>query len=161
MTPATLGRYEILAELGRGAMGVVYKARDPLLDRVVAIKTVAGAADPAERAEYEARFAQEARAAGGLNHPGIVTIHDIGRAGDVTYMAMEYVEGRELREHLAGGTALPVERAVDIARQLADALAYAHARGVVHRDVKPSNVMVTAAASTIRSTRGLVLRSRC
>jgi serine/threonine-protein kinase len=173
VTPAALGRYEILAELGRGAMGIVYKARDPLLDRVVAIKTVAGIADAGERAEYEARFAQEARAAGGLNHPGIVTIHDVGRASDIAYMAMEYVEGRELRDYLAGGAALPVAQAVTIARELAEALAYAHERGVVHRDIKPANVMITTAGhakimdfgiarlrtSDVRTQTGLLLGS--
>jgi serine/threonine-protein kinase len=139
---AALGRYEIVAQIGRGAMGVVYRARDPLLGREVAVKTILLPADDAERAEYEARFQQEARAAAALNHPGIVTIHDIGRADGVLYMAMEYVEGHELRDALAGGQALPVPRAVEIAAQLADALGYAHARGIVHRDVKPANVMI-------------------
>jgi serine/threonine-protein kinase len=139
---AALGRYEIAAQLGRGAMGVVYRARDPLLGREVAVKTILLPADEAERAEYEARFQQEARAAAALNHPGIVTIHDIGRADGVLYMAMEYVEGHELRDALAGGQGLPVPQAVAIAAQLADALGYAHARGIVHRDVKPANVMI-------------------
>ncbi len=139
---ATLGRYEIVAQLGRGAMGVVYRARDPLLQREVAIKTILMPADADERAEYEARFQQEARAAAGLNHPGIVTIHDIGRADDVLYMAMELVDGHELRDALAGGHALPVPQAVEIAAQLAEALAFAHGRGIVHRDIKPANVML-------------------
>jgi len=85
-----LGRYEILSELGKGAMGVVYRARDPMLDRTVAIKTVNMALDPGEMADYEARFNQEAKAAGGLNHPNIVTIHDIGKSGNMAYMAMEF-----------------------------------------------------------------------
>ena len=144
MIGTRLGRYEILAEIGRGAMGVVYRARDPVLDRVVALKTILVPADPAERADYEARFFQEAKAAGGLNHPSIVTVYDVGNAGDVAFMAMEYVEGTELRDLVAGGARLPVARAIDLAAQIAEGLAFAHERGVVHRDVKPANIMVTA-----------------
>jgi len=87
-----LGRYRLLAELGRGAMGVVYKAEDPLINRSVAIKTIIMTDDPAGRADYEARFFQEAKAAGGLNHPNLITIHDVGREGEVAYMAMELLE---------------------------------------------------------------------
>jgi serine/threonine-protein kinase len=137
----TLGRYRILGELGRGAMGVVYKAEDPMLNRTVAIKTINMVADPQERAEYEKRFYQEARAAGGLSHPNVVTIYDIGHAGDVVYMAMEYVEGTELRDLLLRGRP-ELAATIDIAAQVAEGLAYAHARGVVHRDVKPANIMV-------------------
>jgi serine/threonine-protein kinase len=137
----TLGRYRILAELGRGAMGVVYRAEDPMLSRTVAIKTINMVADPAERAEYEKRFYQEAKAAGGLSHPNVVTIYDIGHAGDVVYMAMEYVEGTELRDLLNRGR-IDAAVAVDIVAQVAEGLAYAHARGIVHRDVKPANIMV-------------------
>jgi serine/threonine-protein kinase len=138
----TLGRYRLLGELGRGAMGVVYRAEDPMLSRTVAIKTISMVADAEERAEYEKRFYQEAKAAGGLSHPNVVTIYDIGHAGDVVYMAMEYVEGTELRDLLQGGR-LDAAAAVDIAAQVAEGLAYAHARGVVHRDVKPANIMVS------------------
>jgi serine/threonine-protein kinase len=137
----TLGRYRILGELGRGAMGVVYKAEDPMLNRTVAIKTINMVADPQERAEYEKRFYQEAKAAGGLSHPNVVTIYDIGHAGDVVYMAMEYIEGTELRDVFLRGRP-EVAAAIDIAAQVAEGLAYAHARGVVHRDVKPANIMV-------------------
>jgi len=137
-----LGRYRILGELGRGAMGVVYRAEDPLLSRTVAIKTISMVADAEERAEYEKRFYQEAKAAGGLSHPNVVTIYDIGHAGDVVYMAMEYVEGTELRALLQRGR-LDAAAAVDIAAQVAEGLAYAHARGIVHRDVKPANIMVS------------------
>jgi len=142
METPVLGRYEIVSELGRGAMGVVYKARDPMLERTVAIKTVNMALEEDGAAQYEARFQQEARAAGGLNHPNIVTVHDIGKSGEIAYMAMEYLEGVELRSLLAGGQALPVAQAVAIAAQIADGLGYAHERGVVHRDVKPPNIMV-------------------
>jgi serine/threonine-protein kinase len=137
-----LGRYEIVAELGKGAMGVVYRALDPLLDRTVAIKTINMSLEAENRAEYEARFYQEAKAAGGLNHPNIVTIYDIGKSGDVAYMAMELLEGQELRAMLAPGRPLPVARAMDIAAQAADALGYAHEHDIVHRDVKPANLMI-------------------
>ena len=137
-----IDRYELVAELGRGAMGVVYKAVDPLLDRTVAIKTVNMALDRDGVEQYEGRFRQEARAAGGLNHPNIVTIYDIGKAGDLAYMAMEFIDGVELRAYFDGGTPMGVPRAVSIAAQVAEGLAYAHERGVVHRDIKPANIMV-------------------
>jgi serine/threonine-protein kinase len=137
-----LGRYENLAELGKGAMGVVYKANDPLLSRTVAIKTIIMSSDPQEMAEYEARFYQEAKAAGGLNHPYIVTIYDIGKEGNIVYMAMEYLEGKELKELMKPGHPVAVARAVEIASQVAEGLAYAHQHGVVHRDVKPANIMI-------------------
>jgi eukaryotic-like serine/threonine-protein kinase len=136
-----LGRYHLVAELGRGAMGVVYKAEDPLLNRTVAVKTILLMDDPAARAEYEARFFQEAKAAGGLNHPNLITIHDIGREGDVAYMAMELLEGTELREMMAKGR-LPLPFALDLVAQVADGLAHAHEHGVVHRDIKPANIMI-------------------
>jgi len=137
-----LGRYEVLAELGKGAMGVVYRANDPLLSRTVAIKTVIMSDDPKELAEYEARFNQEAKAAGGLNHPNIVTIYDIGKSGNVAYMAMELLEGSELRASMSNGRPIESARAVEIAAQVAEGLAYAHQHGVVHRDVKPANIMI-------------------
>ena len=96
-----LGRYNILGELGRGAMGVVYRAQDPVLDRPLAIKTIFISAEDADRKEYEARFTQEARAAGKLAHPGIVTIYDVGREGDLIYMAMELLEGTDLSTRAA------------------------------------------------------------
>jgi serine/threonine protein kinase len=138
----TLGRYEIVAELGKGAMGVVYRANDPMLSRTVAIKTVIMSNDPQEMAEYEARFTQEAKAAGGLNHPNIVTIYDIGRSGNVAFMAMEFLDGAELRALMKPGAPVPAPRAVEIAAQVAEGLAYAHQHGVVHRDVKPANIMI-------------------
>jgi len=141
METRTFGRYEILAELGKGAMGVVYRANDPMLSRTVAIKTVIMSDDPQEMAEYEARFTQEAKAAGGLNHPNIVTIYDIGRSGNVAFMAMEFLDGAELRTMMRG-TPVPASRAVEIAAQIAEGLAYAHQHGVVHRDVKPANIMI-------------------
>lgn len=136
-----LGRYQILSELGRGAMGVVYKAQDPALDRTVAVKTILLSSDPEERRSYEARFLQEARAAGRLNHPAIITIYDVGREGDLAYMAMELLQGIDLRERLSR-EGLTLRAAVDLAIQIADGLAFAHGQGVVHRDIKPANVMI-------------------
>ncbi|HEX7053702.1 MAG TPA: serine/threonine-protein kinase [Burkholderiales bacterium] len=144
MEPAELGRYQIQSELGRGAMGVVYKATDSVLERTVAVKTVNITLEREYAEKYEQRFYQEAKAAGGLNHPNIVTIHDVGKAGDVVYMAMEYIEGVELRTLIGEGRALRVPQAVSIAAQVAEGLAYAHQRGVVHRDIKPANIMVVA-----------------
>ncbi len=136
------GRYEIVGEIGRGAMGVVYKAIDPLLERTVAIKTVNMGLEREGMANYEARFYHEARAAGGLNHPNIVTVYDVGRSGNFAYMAMEFIEGEELRVLMAGESPMPVAQAVSIAAQVAEGLAFAHQRGVVHRDIKPGNIMV-------------------
>jgi len=137
-----LGRYELLSELGQGAMGVVYRARDPVLERIVAIKTINLNLPKDELPEYEGRFYQEARAAGGLNHPNIVTIYDIGKSERVAYMAMELLEGEELRSVLGHKEPLPVALALDIGIQVAEGLAYAHERQVVHRDIKPANIMI-------------------
>jgi len=136
-----IGRYKILGELGRGAMGVVYRASDPALDRIVALKTILLSDDVDNRKEYEKRFALEARAAGKLNHPNIVTTFDFGEEGDLAYLAMELLEGTDLRTRLKKG-ALPSAEAVEIAVQVADGLAFAHERGVVHRDIKPANIML-------------------
>jgi len=137
-----LGRYEVISELGQGAMGVVYKARDPLIDRVVAIKTINLALALDEKEEYENRFYQEAKAAGRLSHPNIVTIYDVGKNGDVAYIAMEFLEGCELRNIMNDNGLLPILQVLDIVAQVAQGLTYAHEHDIVHRDVKPSNVMV-------------------
>jgi serine/threonine protein kinase len=139
----SIGRYEIQAELGRGAMGVVYRAHDPLLSRTVAIKTINMDLEQDGMDEYEARFYQEAKAAGGLNHPNIVIVYDIGKTGNVAYMAMEYIEGAELRTMLSQEQPLPVQQALDIAAQVAEGLGYAHEHQVVHRDIKPANILIT------------------
>lgn len=124
-------------------MGNVYRAHDPLLDRTVAIKTVGCTGLSREEAEaFEERFYCEAKSAGRLNHPNIVTIHDVGRSDDLAYIAMEFLNGRSLREILDSGVVLPVERSAEIAAQIADGLAFAHANEVVHRDIKPANIMV-------------------
>jgi eukaryotic-like serine/threonine-protein kinase len=144
MEPPQLGRYTIDGEIGRGAMGVVFRATDSVLQRTVAVKTVNMALEKDHADKYEARFFQEARAAGGLNHPNIVTVYDAGKAGDVVYMAMEYIQGVELRTLLTEGQPMALSRALAIAAQVAEGLGYAHQAGVVHRDIKPANIMVTA-----------------
>jgi serine/threonine-protein kinase len=138
----TLGRYKILDTIGQGAMGTVYKAVDPMIDRVVAIKTVNLSLNRAEIEEYELRFQQEIKAAGRLNHPNIVTIYDVGRTDDVAYMAMEYLEGKELKDVLLEGRLPEVSHTVDWIAQVAAGLGFAHQHQVVHRDVKPSNIML-------------------
>jgi eukaryotic-like serine/threonine-protein kinase len=137
-----MGRYEIVAELGKGAMGTVYKAVDPLLNRTVALKTISVSPNDPEMSEYKARLFQEAKAVGGLNHPNIVTVYDVGESGDLPYLAMEFLEGQELATLTVKHGALPVEYALDIAAQVADGLAYAHEQGVFHRDIKPANIMI-------------------
>jgi serine/threonine-protein kinase len=142
MAKKRIGRYRILGELGRGAMGIVYKAEDPNLDRVVALKTILVDADAEGAGEYRKRFLLEAKAAGKLNHPNIVTTFDYGEQDGLAYLAMELLEGTDLRSRLMEESVAPAE-AVEIARQVAEGLAYAHERGVVHRDVKPGNIMLS------------------
>jgi eukaryotic-like serine/threonine-protein kinase len=142
MTHKKIDRYEIVSEIGQGAMGVVYRANDPLLERTVAIKTISLELSKDEFEEFEKRFYREASSAGRLNHPNIVTIHDVGNTDNVAYMAMEFLEGEELRDILDSGEVLELDRIADIAAQVADGLAFAHEHGVVHRDIKPSNIMV-------------------
>ncbi len=139
---STLGRYRIVSEIGQGAMGTVYKAVDPIIDRTVAIKTINLNLSRQELEEYEARFQQEIKAAGRLNHPNIVTIYDVGKTESVAYMAMEFLEGAELKDIIASGTLMPSDQVVDIISQVADGLWFAHQQSIVHRDVKPSNIMV-------------------
>ena len=134
-----LGRYEILETLGRGSMGIVHKALDPLIDRLVAIKAIdLKVLTDQERARYQARFHQEAKAAGRLNHPNLVTIYDLGEAGDTAYIAMELLDGHDLEQEKH----LTMDEALNIAIQAAAGLHFAHENGVVHRDIKPSNIML-------------------
>lgn len=142
--PEKIGRYEILSTLGQGAMGVVYKARDPLIGRTVAIKMVAltVALPPDHQEEFKKRFFREAQAAGNLHHPNVVTIYDLGEEGGVPFMAQEFVEGESLAQRLKKQGPMPLAEAVGIARQVADGLAYAHERGVIHRDIKPDNILI-------------------
>ena len=146
-TGTHLGRYEILAEIGRGGMGVVYRARDPKIDRLVAIKTISlFGQEPEDVREYRERFVFEARAAGRLSHPGIVTIFDVGEEPENhdPYIVMEYVTGESLRKLLASeNRKLSLKVTLQLIQELAEALHYAHSQGVIHRDIKPSNVLVT------------------
>jgi serine/threonine-protein kinase len=140
------GRYEIVAELGRGAMGVVYKARDPQIDRLVALKTVSLLGhDPEQGQEVRERFACEAQAAGRLHHPGIVTIFDVGESPEDhnPYIVLEFVAGETLNRLLSREKKLPLAMALQLGVEVAEALDYAHAQGVVHRDIKPANILVT------------------
>ncbi|HXX94064.1 MAG TPA: serine/threonine-protein kinase, partial [Planctomycetota bacterium] len=135
---ATFGRYEIQDVLGRGGMGVVYRARQPDLDRIVALKVLSPRLS-ADRSFVE-RFGHEAKALARLNHPHIVTVHDSGVEAGTPYLAMEYVEGESLRKRMAEGRLRP-ELALSIVPQLCDALEYAHAQGIIHRDIKPENIL--------------------
>ena len=139
-----IGRYEVVSALGHGAMGAVYKAVDPLIERDVAIKTISLNLSKAERAEFEERFYREAKSAGRLSHANIVTIYDVGETDDIAYIAMEYVEGKSLRELLDSGVVLPTEMISRIVARIANALHYAHENHVVHRDIKPANIMITS-----------------
>jgi serine/threonine-protein kinase len=146
-TPERLGKYPITGILGRGAMGIVYKAVDPVIKRPIAVKTVRrDLLEDDERAEWmAARFRNEAQAAGRLAHPAIVSVYDYGEDDRYAYIAMEYVEGNSLREYFARGARFAEADAVSVMVQLLDALHYAHEQGVVHRDVKPSNLIITSA----------------
>jgi eukaryotic-like serine/threonine-protein kinase len=139
MTGRTVAHFEILEKLGEGGMGVVWKARDTRLDRLVALKVLPSdkVADP----ERKRRFAQEARAASALNHPNIVTIYEIAREDDVDFIAMEYVAGRSLQQ-LIPRKGLSIADSLKYSVQIADALAKAHAAGIVHRDLKPGNILI-------------------
>jgi len=138
------GRYEVLEEIGSGAMGAVFKARDPMMDREVAVKTIHASALIGPMADqYRERFTREARAAGRLAHPGIVTVFDAGVEGDTPYLVMEFVPGRTLESVLSSGEHFPLDMVYEIGQQLAEALAYAHANGVIHRDIKPANIQLT------------------
>jgi serine/threonine-protein kinase len=144
--PKAIGRYKIRRELGRGMMGVVYEAEDTLLGRPVALKTIhlAFLPDQTEGEDFEKRFFTEARAAARLSHPGIVVVYDVGRARETgkLYMALEYLVGRTLEAALSGARPVPWREALRIAARVADALHHAHSHGIVHRDIKPGNIML-------------------
>jgi eukaryotic-like serine/threonine-protein kinase len=168
----TLGRYEIVALVGEGGMGRVYKALDPAIGRTVAIKTLKVDLDPEQLEEFKQRFFREARTAGRLQHPNVVTIYDAGEQDGLAYITMEFVEGRTLREILDAEAPLKVDTACRIASDVAGGLAAAHRQNVVHRDVKPANIMVGAGGAVklmdfgiarlpdgMRTRTGLVLGS--
>ena len=146
-----IGRYEVLDEIGQGAMGTVHRARDPLIERTVAIKVVPIAQLQQEGADAESRFLREAQSAGRLSHPNIVTIYDVGEADGLAYIAMEYLPGVTLRDIMNRGP-LPLDLALDTAAQMASALAFAHEHGVIHRDIKPANVVVTGRHGRVKLT---------
>ena len=139
----TLGRYEVIKELGRGAMGTVFLGKDPRINREVAIKTLRYEEIDAEQlAEVKKRFFREAEAAGKLSHPNIVTIYDVGEDYEIAYMAMELLEGSDLSKYCKKENLLPKEEIVRIISCVAAALDYAHTNGIVHRDIKPANIMI-------------------
>lgn len=148
--PSKLGRYVIERVLGKGAMGVVYLARDPVIGRQVALKTLSVPSDVEEAEEFRQRFLREAQAAGILTHPGIVTVHDAGVDGEsgLSFIAMEFIEGRSLKDVMRSGRPFTYSEVAAVGAALAGALAYAHSKGVVHRDIKPANIIIT--------TQGLV-----
>jgi len=149
-----LGRYQVEKELGKGAMGVVYLGKDPKIGRVVAIKTMALSQEfeADELAEVKERFFREAETAGRLSHPNIVTIFDAGEEHDLCYIAMELLKGKDLMPFTKPGSTLPAEKVVSIVAKVADALGYAHKHNVVHRDVKPANVMYEQEADVVKVT---------
>jgi tRNA A-37 threonylcarbamoyl transferase component Bud32 len=144
ITATRVGRYEILGELGRGAMGVVYRAKDPVIGRTVAVKTIRISEEGTgmSRAQLVERFETEARTAGLLTHPNIVVIHDAGEADGLYYITMELVNGKSLQSMLDAGQKIPLPRLLHIMDQVCSALQFAHNHNVVHRDIKPANIML-------------------
>jgi serine/threonine protein kinase len=140
-----LGRYDIIRVLGKGAMGLVYEARDPNLNRRVAIKTIKVENLSEEAAaEYEARFKTEAHSAARLQHPNIVSVYDSDRHGDMAFLVMEFIQGEDLKHHLDAGKRFSLEQSLAMMRELLSALEYAHRQSIVHRDVKPANLLIEA-----------------
>lgn len=149
----TLGRYEIEREIGRGAMGVVYLGKDPRIARTVAIKTLSYQVfEDKELADLKARFFREAEAAGRLNHPAIVTVYDVGEETDLAYIAMDYAQGCPLSDFGRAGRLLPLATVLEIVARVADALEYAHARKIVHRDIKPGNIIYNPDSGEVKIT---------
>ncbi|MBU4253803.1 MAG: protein kinase, partial [Acidobacteria bacterium] len=139
-----IGKYRISGELGRGAMGIVYRAEDPYIERTVAIKTIRfdKLAHPSEQEHAQRRFLREARSAGNLSHPNIVTIYEVGVDEGLTFIAMEHIDGQSLEDILASGRPFTLEEVNRILPPIADALDYAHRKGIVHRDIKPGNILI-------------------
>lgn len=149
MTPTRIGRYEILRPLGKGAMGVVYLAQDPQIERTLALKTVRfdGPSQSFSMSEAKARFLKEAKISGRLQHPNIVTVYDVGEDEGVLYLAMEYISGGSLSQRLADPDSFSLTERIRVLSEVADALSHAHQRGVLHRDVKPANILLTDSSS--------------
>ena len=148
--PRQVGRYRIINRIGRGGMASVYKAHDPSIDRALAIKFLHS--EYCEQEEYRGRFLREARAAGNLSHPNIVTVHDVGEIDNRPYMAMELIEGEPLNELMSRVGSMPIGDVISLGIQLGKALDYAHSKGVVHRDIKPSNIMCVSGAQLVKVT---------
>jgi hypothetical protein len=152
--PPSIGRYQLLEPIGRGAMGNVYLGRDPLINRILALKAIdlsIGYDNPALESTSES-FLREATIAGSLSHPNIVTIFDVGETDGLAYIAMEYVRGHHLSEFAAADRLLPVDTVLDLIGRAADALDYAHRRNVVHRDIKPANIMYDSLSNNVKIT---------
>jgi len=152
--PSTMGRYELLEPIGRGAMGFVYLGRDPKINRIVALKAVdlAAEVEPEDLDEARKNFLREAEIAGQLSHPNIVTIYDVGETEGLAYIAMEYLRGRHLSEFSTPERLLPVPVVLELLSRTADALEYAHARNIVHRDIKPANIMYDSVSDGLKIT---------
>ena len=140
--PQKFGRYEIVREIGHGAMGVVYEALDPTIGRKIALKAIRFDGIGTTADEAARRFKNEARAAGGLNHPNIVTVYDAGEDSGILYLAMEFIEGSTLEALIREERTIATAQTIDIIRQVCAGLDFAHAKGIVHRDVKPGNIML-------------------
>jgi len=156
-TPDKIGRYTVIRELGQGGMGVVYLARDPFIDRQVAIKTMLASPsnDSIKPEEYQQLFFNEARAAGKLMHPHIVSVYDAMWENEVCYLIMEYIDGHTLKKYCSKETLPPLDDVIKYIFQSAKALDYAHQNGVVHRDIKPSNIMLSVAGEIKISDFGI------
>jgi len=144
-TPKKIGRYEILDELGHGAMGTVYRAKDPAMDRVVALKTIISLVLASDQgSDFRERFFREARAAGALAHPGIVPVFDVGEHEGLPFLVMEFISGKTLADTIKRGERLTLDRVCEMGQKIAEALGYAHQHGVIHRDIKPANILITS-----------------
>jgi serine/threonine-protein kinase len=152
--PTTIGRYQLLEPIGRGAMGNVYLGRDPIINRILALKAIdlTVGYDHADLETTTESFLREATIAGGLSHPNIVTIFDVGQVGGLAYIAMEYVRGHHLSEFASPDRLLPVATVLDLASRAAEALDYAHRQNVVHRDIKPANIMYDSLSNNLKIT---------
>ena len=139
-----LGRYEILEQIGRGAMGIVYKGKDPILNRLTAIKTIrfSDEFDEDKVDVIKTHFYREAEVVAKLSHPNIVTIYDVGEDLDLSFLAMEYLQGESLEKYTSKGNLFPVKKCLEIIAQVCDALEYAHTHDIIHRDIKPANIML-------------------
>ena len=152
--PPSIGRYQLLEPIGRGAMGNVYLGRDPMINRILALKAIdlTIGYDSAELESTAESFLREATIAGNLSHPNIVTIFDVGQTEGLAYIAMEYVRGHHLSEFASVDRLLPVDTVLDLVGRAAGALDYAHRRNVVHRDIKPANIMYDSLSNNLKIT---------